>query len=236
MVSPRILGILGIVVTMLMTTLAMATEPVFTSPRGFSITPPDGWTVASKETISQMAGVAREQLSKLGNINFDRVAVVLFNPADAVASENINVVVSPGRMPIEDSDAEQKMADALRGAYGKMGVTITRLSVTRKTFGSHKALVADVDWNTAGMQIRQWQVALASTGQSFIVTCTAPPPSFDSATPTFSKAIESMKYAEPEAAFFGSGLPTWARGALIGAAIGALYGLYKLVASFKKTA
>jgi hypothetical protein len=228
------LGIV-VVVMMLITTPAMATEPVFTSPRGFSITPPDGWSVASKETISQMGSVVRQQFSKLGDINFDRVAVVLFSPADTSVSENINVVVSPGRMPIEDSDAEQKMTDALRGAYGKMGVTITRVSVTRKTFGSHPALVADVDWNTAGVQIRQWQVALPAAGQTLIVTCTAAPSSFDSVTPTFSKVIESMTYAAPEPASLSSGLPNWARGALIGAAIGGLYGLYKLVASLKKT-
>jgi len=42
-----------------LTPLAAATEPMLTSPEGFSITPPDGWTVVSKNTAQQMAVIRK---------------------------------------------------------------------------------------------------------------------------------------------------------------------------------
>jgi hypothetical protein len=205
--------------------LALLRVPVFTSPQGFSITPPDGWAVLSKGMASQMSSAVQRQFPELGSIDFDKMAVVIFNPADPIGSQNLNVVVSPGKTRIGESGAPEKLATSLRDQYGRMGVTVR--SVTRKIFGTHAALVADTESNLAGSPVRQWQVMLPTGSDTLIVTCTAPRSSFDDVAPTFTKAIESMQYSNFE-------VPAWLRDVLIGAILGGLIGLFKFLTPLRK--
>ena len=105
-----------------------------------------------------------------------------------------------------------------------MGFTPDRVSVTRKIFGTHAALVADIESSITGSPTRQWQVMLPAGSHTLIVTCTAPRSSFDEVAPVFTKAIESMTYSTFE-------FPPWLRNALIGAIIGGLIGLFQFLIS-----
>ena len=212
--------------------VAMAAEPVFTSPKGFTITPPDGWVVASKDAASVASDVFKKKFPKFDGANLDRMAVMILNPSD-IGGTNVNVVVSPGRMPIDDSGAEAKVANILREQYTKMGVSVGRATATRKTFGTHPAILADVESNIGGVKTRQWQAMMISGKQTLIVTCTSPQSTFDQYVPVFTKAIEGMTFPADAGAEF----PLWLRYGIIGGAVGGLIGLFqKLMASRKKGA
>jgi hypothetical protein len=220
---------LSLIIISVVVTVAIAAEPVFTSPQGFSITPPDGWVVASKDTVSQLSRVALDHFQKLGNIDLNKLAVVIFNPAPSAESQNLNVIVAPEKIPIDESGFEDKLAGELREQYTGMGAQLGRVSVSRKRFGAHAGLVADAEWSMAGASLRQWQVILPAGSHTIIVTCTAPQSSFDEVAPVFTKAIESMTYSNVTTSTFE--MPVWLRDAVIGAAIGGLIGLFQFFKS-----
>ncbi len=209
------------------TPVATATEPVFTSPKGFTITPPDGWTLFSKDAAREKSDAVKKAFPKFDSANLDRMAAMLMNPADSGIT-NINVVVVPSRIPINDSDAEQKLGTMLREQYTKMGASLGKFTAVRKTFGTHKALVADFESNMGGAATRQWQVMMPAGSQTLIVTCTSKQSTFDQFTPVFTKAIETMAFSDKE-------FPAWLRYGIIGGVVGGLIGLFrKFMASRKK--
>ena len=191
---------------------------VFTSPQGFSITPPDGWVVASKDTIHQVGNTVQTMFPKLVNFDLSKLAVAILNPADS-GQTNLNVVVSEGKTSIDGSGIEEKFAGMLRDQYNQMGISLDRISVTRQVFGTHTGLVADIEWSKAGLPspIRAWQVVLPAGAHTLIVTCTGNQSSFDNFTPVFTKAIASMTYSN-------FAVPDWLQSALVGGIIGGLIG------------
>ena len=223
-VMPAFLSLFGIAA------LAVAAEPPFTSPKGFTITPPDGWTVLSKDGAREVNEVIKKEFPKFDSANLGRMAVMLMCPADGGVT-NLNVVVTPGRLPIGDSGAEQKLADMLRTEYTKIGFTVSKMTASRKTFGTHPAIMADFESNVGGAPTRQWQVAMVSGKQTLIVTCTSQRPTFDQHVPAFTKAIEGMTFP----ADAGGEMPLWLKYGIIGGAVGGLIGLaQKLMTSRKK--
>ena len=210
--------------------VAAAAEPVFSSPKGFTIAPPDGWTLMSKDGARDVSAAIKNQYPKFDVSYLNGMAVMLLNPTDGGAT-NLNVVVTPSRLPITDSGAEEKLAKMLRGEYTKVGVTIGRMAASRKTFGTHPAIVADFESNVGGSPTRQWQAVMVSGKQTLIVTCTSPQSTFEKFVPVFTKAIEGMTFP-PDA---GGDMPAWLKYGIIGGAIGGLIGgLQKLLSSRKK--
>jgi hypothetical protein len=184
--------------------------------------------VANKDTIHQVGSSVEQKFPKLGNIDFNQMAVMILNPADS-GTTTLNVVVSPGKFSVDESGAEDKLAGLLRAQYSQMGVSLDRISVTRKVFGTHTALVADFVSNRQEASMRQWQVILPAGNHTLVVTCTAPQSSFDEVTPVFTTAIESMTIST--FAFDWSAL---LQATIIGGVIGGLYGLFKLLSSSRK--
>lgn len=209
---------------------AMAAEPAFSSPKGFTITPPDAWTLVSKDAAQGINAAIKKQYPKLDNFNVDTMAVMLLNPTDRGAT-NLNVVVTPSRLPLGDSGAEEKVSSMMREQYTKLGVTISKMAATRRNFGIHPAIVADFESNIGGAPTRQWQVLMASGKQTLIVTCTSSQSDFEKFAPVFTKAIESMTFPAPASAEF----PLWLKYGIIGGVAGGLIGVFqKLIASKKK--
>jgi hypothetical protein len=213
------MALAGLAFVFALTPLATATEPMLTSPEGFSITPPDGWTVVSKTTAQQAAATIQKRFPSLGSIDFDKMAVIMLNPADFGAT-NINVVVAPARLPISAPGIEEKLADKLREQFMTRGISLAGPSVTRRTFGSHATLVADLQWALGRANIRQWQVAAPTGSRTLIITCTSRQATFATYEPVFTEAIASMKFPSS----FDFSLPT-----VIYYGIGGLVLLYALL-------
>jgi hypothetical protein len=69
----------GILLTV---TMVVGTEPAIANRQGFSITPLDGWA-ASGGTPSQLVSSVQEPLRSLGDIDLDRIAVVIVHRAES---------------------------------------------------------------------------------------------------------------------------------------------------------
>ena len=206
----------------------------FKSTQGFSLDPPVGWTVASKEQRQQIADAAKEYLDKLKQFDLDKVAVVMFDPGNP--QNNINVVVSPGRVPIDDANAPEQFGSSLRNGYRQMGFVIEGLNVDRRTFEKHRALFAEYenDYAPAGggpSKVHQWQAIFPGSGKSYAVTCTAPAAQSAGMVPLCTRTLESL---DIEAGVFDN-IPPWMRNALIGAVIGALVSLLLGLAKKKRS-
>jgi hypothetical protein len=174
-------------------------EPVFTSSQGFSITPPDGWTVASKDGTHQLAAEVQEKVNGIGNVDLDRLAVFMFNPAET--DQNLNVAILPHKEVAEESGAQQ-LADGIRSRIG----ATPRMSVSRESFGTKSAMVIDFDSNMSGAPDRTWMVILPAGNHALLITCGAPQSSFEQVAPLFKNAIGSITIAESHSSFH---LPTW---------------------------
>ena len=177
--------------------VAMAGD-AYTSPKGFSLTPPDGWKIADKTLNAEVGDVAKKQFPALASADFDKMAVMILNPDDEGKS-NINVVVNPGALPIDQPGIEDELSSALSAQYKQMGVDVSHLTVTHKTFGTTKTLFVEYDMNISGASMHQWQIFEVTSDKMFIVTCTAPVDKFKDVAPVFTKVIESMKVGDAAA-------------------------------------
>jgi hypothetical protein len=221
----RIVLISSALCSMMFGLIVYAQTAKFTSLRGFSLNYPDGWVIATKEEQRQLAAQFQSVFEKLGAVDLDRMAVVVFNPQDDEFIESINVVVSPGRMPL-DQNTEIELAHHLVTQFTEMGLAPSLLGTERITFGNHEAF--SIRWELADPgghgRLRQWQVAIPGRNQTYIVTCSAAASEYDRFAPLFSQTINSM---EIEAGLGGlwHSLPGWVTNAIIGALIGLLYGI-----------
>jgi hypothetical protein len=206
-----------------------AASQTFTSPQGFTLTPAPGWIVASKDVTNELAGKVQDALKNVKDIDLNKFAAVVYNTADPSGAQNMNVVVSPDPIPIDESGVEDKLSTMLRDQFKGVGITIDKLSVNHKTIGTHAALLADMESTMNGTPIRQWQAYFPSADHTLIVTCTAPQSLFTSVEPAFNQTLESMTFPEAKS---GSKVPGWLTGAIIGGGIGLVYGIF--VALLKK--
>jgi hypothetical protein len=208
---------------------ATAAATRFSSPRGFSMAPPRGWNVATKDDQQALADALKDRVAAARGFETDRMAVMLFDPADP--NRNINVIVSPGRLPIDDADAESQYLSALRSQFGQMGFSADGLSVKRRTFGSHQALSAEYEASLPSAlglgtgRLHQWQAVFVSGRQTFIVTCTASAADFPALATDFSDALASLEFQSAGL----SSLPSWAMNGLVGALLGGACGLVQLL-------
>lgn len=194
---------------------AVDQDAVFTSSHGFSITPPHGWTVASKDGTHQLAAEVQQKVNGIGNVDLDRLAVLIFNPAES--DQNLNVAILPSREAADESGAQQ-LADGVRG---RLGVSV-RMAVNRESFGANSAMVIDFDSNMSGSPDRTWMVILPAGDHALLVTCGAPQSSFEKVAPLFRQAIGSITTGASHSFF---NLPSWVFVVVIALIARALYGI-----------
>jgi len=201
-----------VIVVLNMSVLAQAAI-VFTSPKGFSITVPDGWSVSSKSKAVDdgEADVEIANQNKLLQI--------------------IRVFVAGRMSKIPDPDVEEAMMGKVEWeGLVKTGATNIEVSVSHKTFGKHKALVSDVKWdapNSFNVRERRWLVYLRAGDHTVGVGCLGFQSDFDALKPVCTKAIESITYPGLEVSSLTDEwyeIPHWARyttaiGGLLGAIV-----------------
>lgn len=197
----------------------------FSSTQGFSFEYPKGWVVVTKEQKRILIDEYKAIFEKLGKVNFDRMAVMVFNPENDEYAENVNVVVSPGRMPASE-DSREKLAEMLPKQLRDAGIEATDVFSKITKFGDKQAL--SVHWTanypTGVGSIRQWQVAIPGRNQTYIITASASTASFHVYEASFKIISDSFEVDGGSLGVWHS-LPKWTQNALVGGVIGALIGL-----------
>lgn len=189
---------LKIVVTALMTLamLAVAAQAgEFSSPNGYRLMYPDGWQVASQDKMDQIEEEARKLLK---DIDFQRVDVVVFNPQSGTFSENVNVVVSPSAMRIDES-SPQLFAEIIEKQMDKLGFEITMLDQGLFDIGPSRAAYVKFEGIYGDRDpVRQWQFFLPDpqSENTLIITCTAQVDDFAKHEFTFRGIVGSIRFEE----------------------------------------
>jgi hypothetical protein len=215
--------------------LAAAASPSatrhYSSPRGFSFDYPEPWVVAAQETQQAILDHYKPVLEKMGKVDFNRMAVLVFDPCDDGFVENLNVVVSRGRMPVNEESC-RKLAQALAGQMQSGGLNPTNVRTQILVFGRRKVL--STHWTLAGLApgvtLRQWQIAVPGANQTYIVTASATTATFPRYEARFRDIFASF---QPD----GGVLGLWYRiprivqyaiiGGIAGGIVGALRCLFK---------
>jgi hypothetical protein len=200
----------------------------FSSSHGFSLRYPGDWMVASKDQTDEMRNAAGPYLEKLGSVDLDRMAVMIFNTTDPDFNENLNVVITPGSVPLNDeSKAEmRKVVDQIAAAFGTHAEDV-RIAI--ETFGDKKAMVAHYNVELQNKKIHEMVAAIPGNSQSYLVTCTAPCDKFSQYEPIFTSMINSMQIDSGVA-----GLPVWLKNALIGGGVGLAIAFFQMLTSAGK--
>ena len=196
----------------------------FKSQRGFSLTYPDGWSLATKEPQPDGADQPKTTVPNAPDVNLDKVAVFRYNPTPTSLGENVTVVVLARRFPMSDESCA-KFRTSLIERFGKRGATVSKSDCRLIKLGPRDAVSwhGDVQFPGRVPLMRQWHLVLSSRTQAFIVICTAPASAFDQVEPVFTRIVESVQL-EPDRGFSLDALSPVARGAIIGAVIGLLVG------------
>ncbi len=188
----------------------------FSSASGFSFDYPDGWVVATKEQRQAVRERYKAVFEKMGDVDLGKMAVLVFNPENDGFAENVNVVVSAGRMPVNE-DSRRKLEQAFSEQLGRAGLTPIDLRSEIVTFGRRKAI--STRWIMAGLVpgvvLRQWQVAIPGRNQTYAVTASASTTTFPQYEPRFRSIFASFK-ADAGALGFWHGLPGIVQSAIIG--------------------
>lgn len=197
---------------------AAGTATTFKSPKGFSITVPSGWMVASKDQSEALRKAAQPFLSKLGGANLDHMALLAFDTNSRSFLTNINVVLSRGRLePTEENKGQlRSIVDKTGQAVGKPASDV---SINIEPFAGRQALVSRYTLELNGLRVHQMQIALAGTNQTYIITCSISPDEAAHYEPIFKSIIGTIQIDQGF-----ENLPDWFTSGLIGAGVGGIIG------------
>jgi len=224
-----------LIISLFLLALPVEAQPNrFSSTQGFSFAYPEGWVVLTKEQQHVLVNEYKTVLGKLGDVNFDAMAVIVFNPQNEEFPENINVIVAPGMVPVNE-DSKQKHTQTMSEGMRNAGITVTDTVSEITKFGDREALSLRMTLNYPSLSrpIRQWQVALPGRNQTYIITASAGAASFQTYEGAFKRALESFE-VDGGSFWFWHSLPAVAQYAIGGAVIGLVISL--LGTLFKKIA
>jgi len=192
---------------------------VFRSPSGYSLTYPSNWQLASnsqQETVRQVAKNFASQAGVAARTNYD---VVLYDPYSGAFRSNVNVLVQPGTLSIDDRNAA-KMKSTIQQVVSRVTTGSSTINVKTEKFSGHPALVGYYDVTLSGYPVSIMQVALPAGDKTLIITCTSLSSRFFIDKPSFDFMVDSVAASVP-APFPGlAGVPTWLIGAVIGGVVG----------------
>ena len=201
----------------------------FSSLRGFALEYPDSWCVATSAQQDAITSEAGAMFNKLGNVNWNAMAVVIFNPEEDEFAESVNVVVAPGVLPLGE-DAGSEIADQVVAQYSSLGIDFDLVKMERTTARGKDALsiTADVEMPGFDRPLRQRQVIVPGRTQTYIVTCGAFQEDFEEYEPVFTQVVDSLQVDSGVGGVWYC-LPTVIRYAIIGGLVGLAFSVVSSV-------
>lgn len=204
----------------------------FSSTRGFSFDYPKQWIVATKEQKQIMQDKSRYILAKLGDVDLNRMAVIVFDPQDDDFIESLNVVITQGKIPV-NGNSRQEHARIITRQMRNAGVELKNVRSEIVSFSGRKAISVrwTIDNPLMSGSVSQWQVAMPGRNQTYILTASAGIKNFAIYESSFRMIFESFVTDGGKLGFWHS-LPRSLQYAVIGGAAGAVFGA--LICLFKK--
>jgi hypothetical protein len=188
---------------------------------GFRINYPDGWSVLSADDLAETREAVKDISEAAGGRARDpRVFVATetgVEPPEYAA--HLNVVISPGRLVLDESTAEELMAQIEKGrkAVGSSAVVVDQ---AMGSIGANRGIVSEVvaEDPLSGVSKRQWQIITAGRQQVYTVICAAPDSEAERYRQICREALESFEKDVGVGGFL-DGIPALWKDAVQGAVI-----------------
>src|SRR5688500_10638950 len=128
-------------VVLLASTAGTAQAKEHRSPKGYSVTYPDDWTVASEEEQAAVTEAVRQSpgMQPAARGDTTELDLILAHPVEDFFVENVNVIVG-GKMPRVTADAQRQVERETRARMTEAGFQVIALSTTRQTIGGVEVL------------------------------------------------------------------------------------------------
>jgi hypothetical protein len=151
----------------------------FASPKGFTITYPEGWKVATKQENDLVA-------KSMGG-NVPALAAFLYGPRQGDFADNINVLVLPQTLTLDDK-TEKELVDGVKNGMGKKAANFTakRIEINGNAAVS---IGCEVERKPQGDFMRIWQVHIPGKKQVYVFTCATLKPHWAEVWPTFKDMV-----------------------------------------------
>jgi hypothetical protein len=165
----------------------------FKSPKGFSLTYPDRWQVASAEQLKKTA----EESKKLGRKTADYAARISA-PRREDFTPFIGVTVNSGNLVPAEKD-EKDFAAAFQRHF-ESGGRLPAMKTDHLTVGGQNAFTMALERTepTSRKVIRQWIVMLPGKQQTYTITCTALKSQWSDVSKGFRETVLSFKIESGE--------------------------------------
>jgi hypothetical protein len=197
-----------------------------TDDKAFSIRYPADWKIITKEQNDKVQREAGPLMAKL-KVDLNRMTFVVADPAPAALPPNVNLVITPGRLPLDKPDlAKAKMRETLDQLAAATGARMSDVNIAVEQLAGHDVLISSYRTTGPGAALRQTQVMFPGRTQTYIVTCSALAADYPRVEPTFKAMLDSVKVASGG---FGA-WPLWAQYAAIGGIGGAAAGAVAWIA------
>ncbi len=201
----------------------------YSDPSGYSFSYPEGWYAAGKLT-----GMSEKLPRELGdwiaknNVDLDKISVVLLRAGRGDFLENMNVVVLPQEISINDKTMKE-LSDEIPQQYHNMGASIAKLESSLQKIGENNAMELNYESHLPGVPypLRQRQAYFSGGGKSYIVTCTGKADAFEKYSPVFDNILSSFKVPPSSSTGFkGDRILILA---IVGGVLGLIFGIIKKV-------
>ena len=180
--------LLSFVLPACLSALLPAQAAEFKSPKGFSLTCPDGWQIASEEQSKKMAEATKELPGKA-----PEYAARILGPQSGGFTPSIRVTVHPGNLVPKAKD-EKGFAAAVQLRLEKGGKVLA-MKTGHLTIGGETAFTMSVEraGPKSGKVIRHWIVMLPGTQRTYNITCTALKSQWNDVWKGFHETVLSFK-------------------------------------------
>jgi hypothetical protein len=206
----------------------------YSDPSGFSFTYPEGWIAVTQKAMGDVNQIVPDDTKEWvlkNNVDLSQIAVTVIRDGNEEFLENLNVVVKPQQIPVNDK-FEKELKAAISQQLGTMGVKLEGVQSRIEKIGSRDAIVVTFQSRLPGVDdlLRQKQIMLPGGGNTYIITCTAKADSFDKYQPTFDAVLASFQAPAPATQGF-----VWNQAAVSGAIGGVVGGMIAALALAKRS-
>lgn len=230
---PRLCQVLNLLILLGLVSVGSVRAETYSDPTGFTCTSPEGWELLNGSRVGDVEGAlspSAQQWIRDNRIDFSQIKVILLRNGDSQGFlENINVVVESGQVLVSEA-MRQHLSTVVPKKYADAGLTVTTFQNRIATIGGRASIVSDYQLtfpnSTGVVTVRQRQYVVPGGGQTFTITCTALPETFDVYESTFAAFAETFQVPAPTAAGinWGAVLKSGAIWGILGGLIGGIAG------------
>lgn len=165
----------------------------FVSPRGFSISYPSHWVVASKDQSEQLSAKAKPLLDRLGVKDLSKLAILILSSDGKAAVANVNMTIVESAIPVSEEN-KPNMRGVISQIEKATGIPLKDVRITIEKFAGRPTFVARYNLTMNNVPMSQMQIYIPNKDKTYITTSTAAQTEMSRFEPTFREIVNSIKF------------------------------------------